>query len=72
MKRYLAFAGLSYYPSGGMKDFVGQYDEIEEAKSAILNELREHDDYRSLEDIRLRVESYNWYHIYDTEQNCFV
>lgn len=33
MKRYLLFAGESYYPVGGWKDFVDSYDTIEEAVS---------------------------------------
>ena len=27
MKTYLAFYGDSYYPSGGMGDFIGDYEE---------------------------------------------
>ncbi len=32
MKRYWLFISDQYYPSGGMCDFVGDYDTIEEAK----------------------------------------
>jgi len=31
MKRYLLFAGDTYYPSGGAYDFVSSHDTIEEA-----------------------------------------
>lgn len=31
MKQYLLFAGDYYYPSGGMSDLHGQYDNFEEA-----------------------------------------
>lgn len=34
MKRYFAFWFHWYYPSGGMKDFAGDFDTIEEAKTA--------------------------------------
>jgi hypothetical protein len=34
MKRYLLFCGESYYPVGGWDDFVGDFDTVEEAKSA--------------------------------------
>lgn len=34
MKRYLVFAYDEYYPSGGMNDFVGDYDDL---KVAIYN-----------------------------------
>lgn len=33
MKRYWMFAGDFYYPSGGMLDFKGSYDSLDEAKS---------------------------------------
>ena len=35
MKQYFAFYGDYYYPSGGMDDFVGDYDTKEEAIEAI-------------------------------------
>lgn len=34
MKRYLLFQGSKYYPSGGMRDFAGDYDTVEEALEA--------------------------------------
>lgn len=34
-KRYFAFYGDVYYPSGGMDDFVGSYETIADAKQAI-------------------------------------
>lgn len=34
MKRYLAFAGNTYYPCGGWGDFVGDFDTITEAFDA--------------------------------------
>ena len=34
MKQYLAFAGDQYYPSGGMKDFKGDFDTLKEAQVA--------------------------------------
>jgi hypothetical protein len=35
MKTYLAFYGDCYYPRGGMRDFIGDYDTKEEAIQAI-------------------------------------
>jgi len=32
MKRYLLFAGDSYYPHGGWSDFKGSFDALEESK----------------------------------------
>lgn len=34
MKRYLVFAGMFYYPSGGGNDYVAGFDTIEDAKNA--------------------------------------
>jgi hypothetical protein len=34
MKRYFAFYGDCYYPSGGMDDFIGDYDTKEQAIEA--------------------------------------
>lgn len=31
MKPYLLFAGMNYYPSGGMGDFQGDFDSVDEA-----------------------------------------
>lgn len=30
--RYLLFAGEHYYPCGGVRDLVGDFDDLEEAK----------------------------------------
>ena len=35
MKRYMLFHGDRYYPLGGWDDFVGSYDSIDDAKSAL-------------------------------------
>ncbi len=35
MKRFMVFAGDSYYPEGGMADFLGDYETIEEAITAV-------------------------------------
>lgn len=33
MKRFLLFAGETYYPGGGWDDFVDDYDTLEEAEA---------------------------------------
>jgi hypothetical protein len=38
MRRYLAFSGEIYYPSQGMDDFVGDFDNLEEAVEALTAE----------------------------------
>ena len=41
LKNYLAFYGAVYYPSGGMDDFIGDYDTLEEAIEAIEKKHKE-------------------------------
>jgi len=36
MKRYLLFAGSSYYPAGGWSDLAGNYDTLAEAVDAAV------------------------------------
>lgn len=46
MKRYLLFAGDTYYPSGGWSDFVKDYDTEEEADADGLSKYgRDHQWY---------------------------
>lgn len=52
MKRFLLFAGPSYYPEGGWNDFVGDFDTSLEAKIK-ANEF---------------VSKDYWAHIFDTEE----
>lgn len=40
MKRYLVFAYFTYYPAGGMDDFIDSIDSLDELKE-ILQSLRE-------------------------------
>lgn len=37
MKRYWLFAGKDYYPNGGIEDFKGDFDSVEDAKAAFDN-----------------------------------
>ena len=36
--KYLVFGGHHYYPSGGFKDFQGEFESLEEAKEYILSQ----------------------------------
>jgi hypothetical protein len=49
MKRFLLFAGDTYYPSGGWRDFQGDYESVEDA-------------FRSLARKR---SSFEWYQVVD-------
>ena len=55
MKQYFAFYGDYYYPGGGMKDFVGDYDTKNEAIEAIEN-AHSYGDWEN-----------SWGHIWDTK-----
>lgn len=56
MKRYLLFAGHTYYPSGGRNDFKGDFDCIQDAVQWI-------------EDEKANVKEYwghlDWWHVVD-------
>lgn len=56
MKRYLAFAGDTYYPAGGWDDFKGDFDTKAEAYAAvcipITNSWRSHE--------------FDWWQVIDT------
>lgn len=56
MKRYFGFAGSFYYPNGGMRDFIGFYDTIEDATKGIKDYLNEN-----------WVSSDYWAHVWDSE-----
>jgi len=43
MKRFFLFHWDGYYPEGGMNDFLGDFDTIEEAKEAYFNEKYRYD-----------------------------
>lgn len=68
LKRFLAFYGSNYYPSGGWEDFLIDCDELEEAKQKLLEkELKsrppEHG-YNTWE--------FSWAQIFDTETQKIV
>ena len=58
MKRYWLFAGHSYYPSGGMRDYVDSFDSIDNAVNAF-------NDYNSSE--YMEGFELDWYEVMDTE-----
>jgi flavin-binding protein dodecin len=59
MKRYLVFAGTSYYASGGWLDFIGSAETLEEAAA----EARRKTDADDCLD---------WHHIVDAETMTIV
>lgn len=63
MKQYLAFYGAVYYPSGGMDDFIGDFDTKEEAIECIKLK-NEKDDYGNFKN--------NWANVYDSKYRVVV
>jgi hypothetical protein len=49
VKRYLLFAGETYYPSGGWDDFIASFDTVAEARDAGIQ----------------HTERFGWFHIID-------
>jgi hypothetical protein len=39
MKRYLVFTFHTYYPIGGMDDFLGDFDTLDEASAALVDKV---------------------------------
>jgi len=52
-KRYLVFAGYSYYPEGGMGDFVESFDDMGKAIDRANKEAEDYD---------------CWGHVWDSEE----
>lgn len=51
MKRFMLFGGRIYYPSGGMNDFIGDFDTLEEAEKVGKNFIKN--------------EKWTWIEVYD-------
>ena len=60
IKRYLLFAGYSYYPAGGWNDFVDSYDTREEAEQSAKNICL-------LEEYTIPTGKYDWCHVIDSQ-----
>lgn len=57
MKRFMLFCGQDYYASGGMLDFVGSFDTIDEAAAAMEVESTDWGHIYDTEDMKV-VRSY--------------
>lgn len=58
MKRFLIFAGVNFYPSGGIDDLIGKADTLAEAQTILPKRM-----------IPEGFESMSWGHIYDCEND---
>lgn len=62
-KRYVVFAGSSFYPSGGINDLIGHYDTLEAARAAATARQPYSWDDNPL---------FDWWHILDTAAGCIT
>ena len=60
VKRYMVFAGESYYPGGGMIDFKGSFSSLDEAVQIMSKEAKKSGPHTC------------WGHIYDNSKNKIV
>lgn len=58
MKRFFLFMGNTYYPAGGMADFVLDFDTLEEAKDHALT-IRDND-WTQIYDTLERKMAFDW------------
>lgn len=58
MKRYMLFAGMKYYPGGGMADLLGCLDSLDDAKRFF--------EERNQSDIN------DWAHVFDAVEEKIV
>lgn len=54
--KYLLFAGPTYYPGGGVVDYVGKYETLDEAKAAFAE----------------KEDCNDWAHIVDADTMAYV
>ena len=55
MKRYLLFAGSTYYAPGGWNDYIGSYDSSTVAEQIVLDANADNAHYSD----------YDWWHVVD-------
>lgn len=72
MKRFLAFYGDNYYPSGGVYDLLGDFDTLMEAVAALEAKVRsEQSEPAMLALMGIPVPKpwqHHWAHVFDQEE----
>lgn len=62
MKQFLAFYGWFYYPSGGMDDFIGDFNSLGDAiKSVKKQKKKDGEDFTTV-----------WGHVWDSKHKKIV
>lgn len=58
-KHFFLFAGASYYPGGGMRDFIDSFETLEAADEYVKENNHDRDSYS------YHGRKWDWYHICD-------
>jgi len=67
VKRYLLFGGDHYYPEGGIYDYVGEFDTLEEALAVgMAAHPPEHYCWKPDNVKWCGKTAYDWYHVVDS------
>lgn len=70
-KRFWLFEGSWYYPGGGMTDFFGSFDSIDECIKGLVDKtLEDYSEYYNQtreEFVKSELDCYKWAHILDTQ-----
>lgn len=61
MKRFLVFAGDTYYPMGGWSDFKGSFDSIDAAKDMLLSDAAQRRGFDWVEIVDTDTEEIVWH-----------
>jgi hypothetical protein len=68
MKRYVLFGGSSHYPGGGIHDFMGFFDSVEEAVTHAEKARAAWRAYMNMEtENSPRTGACDWWHVADTQ-----
>ncbi len=55
MKTYWLFAWCSFYPNGGMNDYIGSFKTVEEAKNHFISIAGKYDHYQIMNSLTLNL-----------------
>lgn len=66
--KYFAFCGMEYCSKGGMDDFIGRFESLQQAGLAIGDYIKNENNINNLSEL---IDMY-WYHIFDIEKMIVV
>lgn len=72
MKAYILFAGQRYYPQGGMDDYKGSFDSVDDAITAVEKNNKQYDDYWNDVEGAEHTIRWEWWHVVQTSDMTCV